>query len=285
MHTSNVQAAVDAAKSTARALGLAVDDATVLQNSNRLALRLLPCNVLARVAPLTHQAGAEFEVEVARRLGRTTSPVAELESRVEPRAYPGDSFVVTFWAYYEPLPPRRLAPEEYARALERLHAGMRVVDLPVPHFTDRVVEAQRLVGDRCLTPELAEPDRQFLGDMLQRLGTAIFQGGAAEQLLHGEPHPGNVLRAESGLLFVDLETCCRGPVEFDVAHAPAEVSDNYADLDRGLLADCRTLALAMVAAWRWNRDDQFPDRRQMGTDLLRRLRAIAGPQGPTEAKG
>ena len=247
MHASNVQAAVDAAKSTAIALGLRVDDATVLQNvlqnSNRLALRLLPCDVVARVAPLTHQAGAEFEVEVGRRLGRTTSPVAGLDTRVEPRTYPGDSFVVTFWAYYEPVPPRRLAPEQYARALERLHAGMSRVDLPVPHFTDRVAEAQRLVDDRSLTPELAEPDRQFLGDMLKRLRKAIVQ---------------------------------RGAVEFDVAHAPAEVSRNYPDLDRGLLVDCRTLALAMVAAWRWNRDDQFPDRHRVGTDLLRHLRALAG---------
>lgn len=89
MHASNVQAAVDAAKSTAIALGLRVDDATVLQNSNRLALRLLPCDVVARVAPLTHQAGAEFEVEVGRRLGRTTSPVAGLDTRVEPRTYRG----------------------------------------------------------------------------------------------------------------------------------------------------------------------------------------------------
>lgn len=280
MHASNVQAAVHAAKSTAIALGLRVDDATVLQNvlqnSNRLALRLLPCDVVARVAPLTHRAGAEFEVEVGRRLGRTTSPVAGLDTRVEPRTYPGDSFVVTFWAYYEPVPPRRLAPEQYARALERLRAGMSRVDLPVPHFTDRVAEAQRLVDDRSLTPELAEPDRQFLGDMLKRLRKAIVQRGAVEQLLHGEPHPGNVLRTEHGLLFVDLETCCRGPVEFDVAHAPAEVSRNYPDLDRGLLVDCRTLALAMVAAWRWNRDDQFPDRHRVGTDLLRHLRALAG---------
>jgi hypothetical protein len=27
-----------------------------------------------------------------------------------------------------------------------------------------------------------------------------------------------VLRTRKGLLFVDLETCCHGPVEFDIAH-------------------------------------------------------------------
>ena len=43
--------AVAAARSIASALGLTVDDATVLHDSNKLALRLLPCDVVARVAP------------------------------------------------------------------------------------------------------------------------------------------------------------------------------------------------------------------------------------------
>ena len=48
------------------------------------------------------------------------------------------------------MPPHDIAPDEYASALERLHAGMRQADLTgdwLPHFTDRVDEAQRLVDD------------------------------------------------------------------------------------------------------------------------------------------
>jgi thiamine kinase-like enzyme len=108
---------------------------------------------------------------------------------------------------------------------------------------------------------------------LRELRRAIVQRGASEQLLHGEPHPGNLLRTKDGLLFVDLETCCRGPVEFDIAHAPVEVAAYYADVDPALLDECRALMLAMVAAWRWDRGDQFPDGRRMGTDLLSQLRA------------
>ena len=50
MQASEVPRAVAAAMSTASALDLTVDDAIVLHDSNRLALRLLPCDVLARVA-------------------------------------------------------------------------------------------------------------------------------------------------------------------------------------------------------------------------------------------
>ncbi len=123
MQASDIPRAVAAARSSAEAFGLRVDDAVVLQDSNRIAVRLVPCDVLARVAYLARQAGAAFEVEIARRLAETDSPIAALEPRVEPRVYVRDGFVVTLWTYYEPVSPRDVAPAAYAQALARLHAG------------------------------------------------------------------------------------------------------------------------------------------------------------------
>ena len=260
------------------ALGLPVDDVIVLHDSNALTARLLPCDIVARVAPLAHQA-AQFEIEVARRLAGTQSPVAALDPRAKPRVYERDGFVVTLWAYYQPAPPREVSPAGYANALERLHAGLRQLDVRTPHFTDRVEEAQRLVESSNLTPDLAGADRELLITTLRSRRRAIIGRGAAEQLLHGEPHPGNVLSTDSGPLFIDLETCCRGPVEFDLAHVPEDVSERYAAADEALLAECRGLVLAMVAAWRWDRGDQFPDRQRAARELLNALRE--GPPWPT----
>ena len=144
------------------------------------------------------------------------------------------------------------------------------------------IESRRRSGwlaSRAHTPELADADRELLSNTLRKLRRAIGQRGAAEQLLHGEPHPGNVLRTKNGLLFIDLETCCRGPVEFDIAHVPEEVSEHYPDADQDLLGECRVLMLAMVAAWRWDRDDQFPNGRRMGIELLSQMRAALGRYG------
>ncbi|MFE7507346.1 phosphotransferase [Promicromonospora sp. NPDC057488] len=273
MEITDVTRAIAAATSVAASLDLPADDAVVLHDSNKLALRLTPCDVFARVAPLGQEV-AQFEVDLAQRLVAAGAPLASLEPRVEPRVYVRDGFAVTLWTYYPPVPPGP-APADVAKALKQLHDGMRTVDLPSPRFTDRITEAQEIVADPDRSPELADADRALLAGRLADLRRAIGDRGAVEQLLHGEPHPGNVLGTEHGPLFIDLETCCRGPVEFDLAHVPEAVSEHYPGVDRELLDDCRQLVLAMVAAWRWDVDDQFPRGRLFGEELLRVLRAGA----------
>jgi hypothetical protein len=272
MDASETARAVAAGVATAVSLGLTVDGAVVLHNSNRLAVHLRPCDVLARVAPASHQPGNVFEVEVARRLAATSGPVAGLDPRVEPRVYMRDNFSITLWTYHQPVPPQEIAPDEYAEALRRLHEGMRQTDVTSPHFTDRIAEAQSLVDHRAGTPELGDADRALLSTALRTLRQAITSRGAEEQLLHGEPHPGNLLRTKEGLLFVDLETCCRGPVEFDIAHAPDEVADHYPGVDQGLVRDCRILMRAMVTTWRWQPEDQLPNRDYWRSEGLTQLR-------------
>jgi Ser/Thr protein kinase RdoA (MazF antagonist) len=287
MEPSEVRRAVDAAGATASALGLHVDDAAVVHNSDRIAVRLTPCDVLARVAPSSWQAGMEFEVEVARRLAETDSPVGELAPRVEPGVHLRDAFAVTLWTYYETVVADRrggvaherlgrssaLAPADYAHALVRLHAGLRKIDLAAPHITARVAGWAEGVGDRKRTPELRDRDRELLGGTLRRVSAAIGGRGSGEQLVHGEPHPGNVLSTRRGPLFIDVGTCQRGPVEYDLAYVPDEVAEHYPGADQDLVHQFTILMWAGVTTMRWYRDDQFPDRNYWRIEALNQLRA------------
>jgi hypothetical protein len=277
MDVSETERAVAAGIATAVSLGMTANDAVVLHNSNRLAVHLRPCDVLARVAPKSHQPGYVFEVEVARRLAETNGPVAGLDPRVEPQVYLQDDFSITLWTYYESVPPQDIAPPEYAGALMRLHECMRQIDMTSPHFTNRIAEAQGLVDNRAETPELGDDDRELLSSALRTLRHTITIRGADEQLLHGEPHPGNLLRTKEGLLFVDLETCCRGPVEFDIAHAPDDVGDHYPGIDQVLVRECRILMQAMVTTWRWQPEDQLPNRDHWRLEGLKQLRETIPP--------
>ena len=51
---------------------------------------------------------------------------------------------------------RRSRPAGYAQALTRLHAGMRMINVPAPHFTDRVADVP---GHVASTPALDDADR------------------------------------------------------------------------------------------------------------------------------
>ncbi|WP_371657422.1 phosphotransferase [Streptomyces sp. NBC_00280] len=272
MEPMELRRAVEAGRATASELGLQVDDAIVVHNSDRVALRLVPCDVLARVAPSGHLADSEFEVEVARRLADVDAPVAELDPRVEPRVHLRDGFAVSLWTYYEPV-GSEIAPADYADVFLRHHAALRQIELVAPHFTDRVAVALSVVNDGKQSPELPDPDRELLSDTLGGLSAAIGIDKDGDQLLHGEPHPGNLLNTRRGPLFVDLATCCRGPVEFDLAHAPEEVGERYAGADPGLIHRCRALNWAMFSAWRWRRDDQMPDRGHWRVEGLNQVRA------------
>jgi len=281
MQASEARRAVAAAMSTASALGLKSTNAIVLNDSNRLVLRLMPCDVVARVAAMAYHTWAgylspETAVELAQRLAEIDSPVAALEPRVEPRVYVRDGFVIDLWTYYEHVPAREVAPADYAQALEGLHAGMRQIDVTTPHFTDRVADTQQWLASD--TPELADEDRELLANTLRSLRIAIGDRGAAEQLLHGEPHPWNVLGTRNGPLFIDFENSCRGPVEYDLAWVPEEVSEQYPDADQELVAECRGLMLAIVTACHWRRDDQHPG----NTGRAEWLSAVRqGPPWPT----
>jgi hypothetical protein len=60
---------------------------------------------------------------------------------------------------------------------------------------------------------------------------------------------------------------------------PDKVSAHYLDVDQVLLQECRRLVLAMVATWRWDIRDEFPNGHQHGRDILTLLRQ--GPPWPT----
>src|SRR5699024_4668296 len=143
-------------------------------------------------------------------------PVGRPDPRVAPGAYRADGFAITLWTFYDA--GAEVSAAAYGAALHRLHAGMRTIPQgSVPHALDRVSAARRLLGDSELTPDLPDGDRELLVQVLADLPAELDDRDRG-QLLHGEPHAGNLLSTAQGPMFIDLETVCRGPIEFDLAH-------------------------------------------------------------------
>lgn len=274
MEPSQIRRAVEAAKLTARELGLQVNDAVVVHNSERIAVRLIPCDVLVRIGLQVSEDGFEFEAEVARRLAETGNPVGELEPRAGSRVYVRDAFALTLWTYYDQV--GNIAPTDYASALIRLHSGLRQIDMAAPHVNDRVATWVEEVNDPEQTPELPGSEREFLSNTFSRVRNTIDRWAPVNQLLHGEPHPGNLLSTSRGPLFIDFHTCQRGPLEYDIAYIPEEAAAHYPGVNQHLVHQFRILMWAGITTMRWLAEDQFPDRDYWRVEGLNQLRAALG---------
>lgn len=278
MEKTTARRAVAAAISVAVEFDMVPDDAVVLSNSNRLVVRLVPCDVVARVSPQGWFSAAR-EVEIARHLADEAEvTIAGLHPSFEPIIHVCDGFDISMWRYFDAPDSSELQPADYAVSLERLHRSLRNVSMSAPPFTDRLAEIQRWLAAGDATPDLDAADRDLLIRLLDTPHRVLAGGAAAEQLLHGEPHPWNVLDTEEGSLFIDFENCARGPVEFDLAWVPDEVSTLYRGANQDLVASCRAAVLALVAAHRWRHDDQHPSGRESGVAFLDLLRS--GPPWP-----
>lgn len=278
METTTARSAVAAAISVAVESDAVVDDAIVLSDSNRLVVRLVPCDVVARVSPRGWFSAAR-EVEIASHLAdQDEAPIAGLHPGFEPIIHVCDGFEISMWTCFDAPASAELQPAEYADSLERLHRSLRNVSMSAPPFTDRLVEIQRWLAAGDATPDLEATDRDLLIRLLDTPQRVLAGGVAVEQLLHGEPHPWNVLDTDDGSLFIDFENCARGPIEFDLAWVPDEVSKLYRGADHDLVAACRAAVLALVAAHRWRHDDKHPSGRESGVAFLDVLRS--GPPWP-----
>lgn len=56
-------------------------------------------------------------------------------------------------------------------------------------------------------------------------------------------------------------------------------SKSAISVNQDLLRECRILVLAMITTWRWDRGDQLPNGRQLGTEWLSQIRVALDRNG------
>ena len=159
VQASEVPRAVAAAMSIASSLGLTADDAIVLQDSNKLTLRLLPCDVLARVAHVEQQV-AQPELDLLSVLPPDLgSPVAALEPQ-KGWSHASTSvmfYAVTLWTYYEPASPEEVSPADLRQCARAAACGHAQAECPcAAHFTDQSSRLSNSWRVRDCTPALTD---------------------------------------------------------------------------------------------------------------------------------
>jgi Ser/Thr protein kinase RdoA (MazF antagonist) len=210
-----------AAAALARRLGLPAADPVVLSGRGNLLVHLAPAPVVARVATLTAWSRRDplawlvREVAVAGWLADRDGPVVPPSRVADPGPHVEDGFAISLWEFTAAT-PLRPSPAEVGAALASLHLAAAGCPAELGYLTPATEQItgglDALERESALAAEDIDALRARHGHLLGRL-----RDGGPVIVLHGDAHGGNLMAAAGGWRWIDLEECCRGPADWDLA--------------------------------------------------------------------
>jgi hypothetical protein len=215
--------AVDAALALGAAHGIVSGESRALKDGSNLVVHLHPAPVVIRVATFTGRVRRdpwpwlEREVELTTALVEEGAAVAPPSQLIPPGPHRRGEWAMTAWAFVEH--EAGAIPDDHAAlvALDALHDVMRrvAIDLPIlnPATADLDLAIDFAIVQRLLSVEAAVALRIRRDDLVGEL----LAVASDRQPLHGDAFPRNSLMTPSGVVWIDLEDCCEGPVAWDHA--------------------------------------------------------------------
>lgn len=251
-------AAVAAAVRLCRRLELPPAEPSVLKDGSNVLVRV--GSVVVRVATMTALVRPQVHLWLARdvAVGRFAAErgLPVVGPLPEPLAGPHhvDGFALSVWPFTPHDPTAVAAPTQIGQLLRELHAALR--EFPAqgarvarsgpasPPFRTRELPAHGPAADvertlRVLDARDAEPDdlarlRDLAAIRVERAARAAAE--LPEQVLHGDPHPGNLLVTPDGPRWIDFEDTWCGPVAWDLACTPSALDAYPGGVDPDELA-------------------------------------------------
>jgi hypothetical protein len=246
---------LEAAIEVAAAFGVQVEEPVPLRSTNNVVVWLRPSEVVAKVGCGHHRRLAD-ELQVALELSLLGGPVVPPASEVPQIVHRHGDFELTFWRYYAQRSQVTISPKQLGVALRALHDSCRRISpgmrARLPSFLQELDAVRAALVDPARLQSLANPDRLLLLNTFDRLSAelrAVAEPGL-QRLIHGSPHRFNVLLVNGEPRFIDFETVCIGPFEWDLAHLEPDVERDYGEpVNERLAWACRGLASVKTATW------------------------------------
>ena len=262
-----VRSALAAAVGLARAHGVRVDDPLVLADGANLVVHLRPASLVAKAALSTHlvREPARWlarELAVAAHLDDAGVPVVRASDLLPARVHEHDGQVVTFWEHLPHDPGAVIGPDELGSLLRELHAALRTCTVPLPRLATPLEDVGRFLQTR---------GSDGMRQAFDRVRAALPDDPG--QALHGDPHPGNLLRAATGWTWADLEDSCAGPLAWDLVCVDTSTRVDGAAALRAYgevpdLAPWRELRRLHATAWTCLYAERLPRHRDGAAALL-----------------
>jgi len=158
------------------------------------------------------------EVAVGAFAAARTDVVVAPSDILPPGPHEQDGLWMTMWKFVshdaQALPPE---PRQLGCSLRRLHAVLADFQGDLAALSETRDWLKRLLAELRSSPLLTRQDIHWLRSELDALTPTVFESSLPTQALHGDISMSNLLRTESGPVWIDLEDVCAGPVAWDIA--------------------------------------------------------------------
>lgn len=248
---------------------MAVDEAKLVHETNNTVVWLRPQGVIAKVGTRGDSAeGLVKEHALGVALAALDAPVGSPLPGVGPVRHRRTGFMVTLWTRLDHECDDMAVPGSLVgESLHLLHEALSLCNVELPGFRIGLDRAREALSDDACVAALATADRLALRGAFDDLMAELDGRQFRELDLHGEPHRGNYVSTPAGLRWIDFESVCRGPLEWDLAFLPATARKVFVDVDGDLLSLLEMLNSARVATWCWVQA-RFPEMRRHGEHHL-----------------
>lgn len=245
----------------AASIGIKTESPRILKDSNNTIVHLVPSSIVAKVGTSTIRrwdgTTLERELDVATHLVEQGAPV--VAPSTDPPAGPFHSrrgLTVTLWRYYAQTEPLDIGAARIA--LHAVHDGLARYRRPLPDFEAEFTGVTELLAASKL-PQLPQTERTYLTHIGDQLAQRLRLLAGPRQALHGAPHFGNLLHTPDGPLWMDFETACYGPLEWDIAGFPGPVGNTFPLLQEDVLATLRLVRSFTVSVKCWAQYGRAPE--------------------------
>ncbi len=215
--------AAEAAVSLGAAHGVRTAGPRILKDGSNLLVHLAPAPVVVRVATFTAWVRGDpipnlrREIELTRRLAAAGASVAPPSPLIPPGPHVVAGWAMAVTAFVDHEIGGVPAGLDTLTTLDDLHRRMRAIDVALPLLGPIREDLDLAWAALVRIGLLAEDAVAALSRDRDRLIEDLLDAAPDVQPLHGDAFPRNTLVGPNGIVWIDFEDACLGPVAWDHA--------------------------------------------------------------------
>jgi hypothetical protein len=224
--------ALAAAAALAAAHDIRFEELVVLKDGSNLVVQLAPAPVVLRIATFTARIRRDplpwlqREADLVSYLASVGASVMQSTDLMPVGPHVVDGWAMTAWTYVEHRPGVVPDAPSALAALDELHDALRGYPGDLPLLNPATDDLDRAIAFGVSEDLLSRDEADEIRGRRDAVLAEVVAAAPDRQALHGDAFPKNSLLTDRGIVWIDFEDCCWGPVAWDHATLLRRIDDD-----------------------------------------------------------